>query len=145
MATKNKLTLDFPMFETLKTQLDKAGGNALKTAVDNALKTSASYVDSQLKAAIAPHKKTGQVEASLDTHPNQVEWFGSNASVQVGFNLSDGGLPSLFLMYGTKVHGQPHVKPDKKLYNAVYGSRVKNQVRKIQEEAFLSIVSKVMR
>lgn len=145
MATKNKLTLDFPMFETLKTQLDKAGGNTLKTAVDNALKTSASYVDSQLKVAIAPHKKTGTVEKSLDTHPNQVEWFGSNASVQVGFNLSDGGLPSLFLMYGTKVHGQPHVKPDKKLYNAVYGSRVKNQVKKIQEEAFLSIVSKVMR
>ena len=145
MATKNKLTLDFPMFETLKKQLNEAGGNTLTTAVENALTTSASYIDSQLKAAIAPHRRTGTVEQSLDTHPNQVEWFGSNASVQVGFNLSDGGLPSLFLMYGTKVHGQPHVKPDKKLYNAVYGSRVKNQVHKIQEEAFLSIVSKVMR
>lgn len=144
MATKNKLTLDFPMFDTLKTQLDKAGGNALKTAVDNALKTSNSYVEAQLKAAIAPHHRYGTVEESLDTRPDQVEWFGSSASIQVGFNLNEGGLPSLFIMYGTKVHGQPHVKPDKKLYNAIYGSRVKNQVKKIQEEAFLSIVREVI-
>ena len=87
--------------------------------------TSASYVDSQLKAAIAPHRRTGTVEQSLDTHPNKVEWSGTNASIQVGFNLDDGGIPSIFLMYGTKVHGQPHVQPDKKLYDAVYGSKNK--------------------
>lgn len=144
MATKNKLTLDFPMFDTLKTQLDKAGGNALKTAVDNALKTSNSYVEAQLKAAIAPHHRYGTVEESLDARPDQVEWYGTSASIPVGFDLKDGGLPSLFLMYGTKVHGQPHVEPDRKLYDAIYGSKVKKQIQKIQEEAFLSVVKKVI-
>lgn len=144
MATKNKLTLDFPMFETLKKQLNEAGGNTLTTAVENALTTSASYIDSQLKAAIAPHRRTGTVEQSLDTHPNKVEWSGTNASIQVGFNLDDGGIPSIFLMYGTKVHGQPHVQPDKKLYDAVYGSKNKRQVQKIQEEAFMSVAKKVI-
>jgi hypothetical protein len=47
-------------------------------------------------------------------------------------------------MYGTKVHGQPHVQPDKKLYDAVYGSKNKRQVQKIQEEAFMSVAKKVI-
>lgn len=144
MATKNKLTLDFPMFDTLKKQLNEAGGNALTAAVEDALKASAAFADTQMKAAIAPHRKTGKVEESLDNHPDQVEWYGTSASIPVGFDLKDGGLPSLFLMYGTKVHGQPHVKPDRKLYDAIYGSKVKKQIQKIQEEAFLSVVKKVI-
>lgn len=141
---KNKLSLDFPMYDHLKQQLEKAGGNALKTAVDKALTESARYTDEELEKAIAPHRKSGRTEKSLEGE-SRPEWSGTNASIDVGFDISNGGLPSIFLMYGTKVHGQPHVKPDKKLYNAVYGSRVKNQVHKIQEEAFFSIVSKVMR
>ena len=144
MATKNKLTLDFPMFDTLKKQLNEAGGNALTAAVEDALKASAAFADTQMKAAIAPHRKTGKVEESLDNHPDQVKWYGTSASIPVGFDLKDGGLPSLFLMYGTKVHGQPHVKPDRKLYDAIYGSKVKKQIQKIQEEAFLSVVKKVI-
>ena len=144
MATKNKLTLDFPMFDTLKKQLNEAGGNALTTAVEDALKASAAFADTQIKAAIAPHRKTGKVEESLDNHPDQVEWYGTSASIPVGFDLKDGGLPSLFLMYGTKVHGQPHVAPDRKLYDAIYGSKVKKQIQKIQGEAFLSVVKKVI-
>ena len=144
MATKNRLSLDFPMFDHLKEQLEKAGGNALKTAVDKALRESVEYTDKELMNAMAPHRKTGTVEKSLDSKPDWVMWSGTMASMEVGFNLYDGGLPSLFLMYGTKVHGQPHVEPDRKLYNALYGSKVKRQIQKIQENAFRSIAEQVI-
>lgn len=141
---KNKLSLDFPMYDHLKKQLEKAGGNALKTAVDKALTESARYADAQLEKAIAPHRKTGRTEDSLEGE-SRPKWSGTNASIDVGFDISNGGLPSIFLMYGTKVHGQPHVEPDRKLYNAIYGSKVKNQIKQIQEEAFFSIVREVVK
>ena len=140
---KNKLSLDFPMYDHLKQQLEKAGGNALKTAVDKALTESARYTDAELEKAIAPHRKSGRTEKSLEGE-SRPEWSGTNASIDVGFDISNGGLPSIFLMYGTKVHGQPHVEPDRKLYNAVYGTKVKKEIQKIQEEAFLSIVREVI-
>lgn len=141
---KNKLSLDFPMFDHLKQQLEKAGGNALKTAVDKALTESARFTDKELEKAIAPHRKTGRTEKSLEGE-SRTEWSGTTASIDVGFDISDGGLPSIFLMYGTKVHGQPHVAPDRKLYNALYGSRVTNQIKKIQEDAFRSITEQVFK
>lgn len=141
---KNKLSLDFPMFDHLKQQLEKAGGNALKTAVDKALTESARYTDEELEKAIAPHRKSGRTEKSLEGE-SRPEWSGTNASIDVGFDISNGGLPSIFLMYGTKVHGQPHVEPDRKLYNALYGSRVTNQIKKIQEDAFRSITEQVFK
>ena len=143
MATKNKLTLDFPMYDHLKQQLEKSGGNALKTAVDKALTESVRYTDEELKKAIAPHRKSGRTEKSLEGE-SRPEWSGTNASIDVGFDISNGGLPSIFLMYGTKVHGQPHVEPDRKLYNALYGSKVKRQIQKIQENAFRSIAEQVI-
>lgn len=141
---KNKLSLDFPAYDHLKKQLEKAGGNALKTAVDKALTESARYADAQLEKAIAPHRKTGRTEDSLEGE-SRPQWSGTNASIDVGFDISNGGLPSIFLMYGTKVHGQPHVEPDRKLYNAIYGSKVKNTIKQIQEEAFFSIVKEVVK
>lgn len=141
---KNKLSLDFPMFDHLKKQLEKVGGNALTTAVDKALTESARFTDKELEKAIAPHRKTGRTEKSLEGD-SRTEWSGTTASIDVGFDISDGGLPSIFLMYGTKVHGQPHVAPDRKLYDAIYGSKVKKQIQKIQEEAFFSIASEVIR
>lgn len=141
---KNKLSLDFPMYDHLKQQLEKAGGNALKTAVDKALTESARYTDEELEKAIAPHRKSGRTEKSLEGE-SRPEWSGTNASIDVGFDISNGGLPSIFLMYGTKVHGQPHVEPDRKLYNALYGSRVTNQIKKIQEDAFRSITEQVFK
>jgi hypothetical protein len=48
-------------------------------------------------------------------------------------------------MYGTKVHGQPHVKPDKNLYNAIYGNATKKRIQEIQANAFYSMIDEVMK
>ena len=143
MARK-KLTLDFPLYDTLKTRLDEIGGDATKNAVESALKKSHDFATSQLASAMIPHNKTNTVSGSL-SRDSQVEWTGTEAFIKVGFNIAEGGLPSIFLMYGTKIHGQPHVTPDRKLYDALYGAAAKNQIQKIQEDAFFGAIEKVMK
>lgn len=143
MARK-KLTLDFPLYDTLKARLDEVGGDATKKAVESALEKSHDFATKQLASAMIPHNKTNTVSDSL-SRDSQVEWTGTEAFIKVGFNIAEGGLPSIFLMYGTKVHGQPHVTPDRKLYDALYGATAKKQIQKIQEDAFFEAIEKVMK
>ena len=109
MATK--LEFDFPMLKKLQKQLEEIGGNALDVAVDKAITDSHAFVTNQLEDAIAPHQKTGRTERSLDKKADIIK-AGTSYSADVGFHITEGGLPSIFLMYGTKVHGQPHITPD---------------------------------
>ena len=141
---KNKITVDFPGYDILKKQLDALGGDATKRAIESALKASQQVVAEQVSAAITPHTFTGKTKKSIVTN-DPVEWTGDTASVGVGFNIRGGGLPSIFLMYGTTLHGQPHIKPDRNLYNAVYGTKTKQEIMKIQELAFDKVVERVVR
>lgn len=142
MATK--LEFDFPMLKKLQKQLEEIGGNALDEAVDKAITDSHAFVTKQLEDAIAPHQKTGKTERSLDKKADIIK-TGTSYSADVGFHITEGGLPSIFLMYGTKVHGQPHIAPDKKLYNAIYGTATKKKVKEIQAQAFFETIEKVMK
>lgn len=142
MATK--LEFDFPMLKKLQKQLEEIGGNALDEAVDKAITDSHAFVTKQLEDAIAPHQKTGRTERSLDKKADIIK-TGTSYSADVGFHITEGGLPSIFLMYGTKVHGQPHIAPDKKLYNAIYGTATKEKVKEIQAQAFFETIEKVMK
>lgn len=140
----NKLGIDFPMFEQLRKKLESIEGQALDKAVDKALKESNAYIASQLETAMQPHNKTGKTESSLLKN-TEVLKTGTEYSANTGFKISAGGLPSIFLMYGTKVHGQPHVKPDKKLYNALYGPATKKKIQEIQANAFFETIDEVMK
>ena len=142
MATK--LEFDFPMLKKLQKQLEEIGGNALDEAVDKAITDSHAFVTKQLEDAIAPHQKTGRTERYLDKKADIIK-TGTSYSADVGFHITEGGLPSIFLMYGTKVHGQPHIAPDKKLYNAIYGTATKEKVKEIQAQAFFETIEKVMK
>ena len=143
MGRKNKLEIDFTGFDVLKKQLDEIGGNATERAVESALKASQNLVAKNVSAAMSSHDRTGDVSDSI-INSKPVEWTGDTAAVAVGFDILNGGLPSIFLMYGTQLYGQPHVKPDRNLYNAVYGTAIKKQVRKIQREAFEKVLERVM-
>lgn len=46
-------------------------------------------------------------------------------------------------MYGTKLHGQPHIAPDRNLYNAVYGAATKREIQAIQRKEFEKVLEKV--
>ena len=142
---KNKISINFDGFEIMKKQLDEMGGEATKRAVESALKASQQLVANQVTAAIEPHTKpTGGRTKSSIVKNGEVEWTGDTASIGIGFDIGGGGLPSLFLMYGTELYGQPHIKPDRNLYNAVYGNQTRKKISQIQEEAFEKVLERLV-
>jgi hypothetical protein len=134
---KNKIGLKFDGFEELINQFEAMGGD-LKIATENALKASKEAVTPGIQQAINKHRKTGDTEKSLDKSMT-VDWQGTTASIDIGFHVRQGGLPSIFLMYGT-----PRTKKDTKLYNSVYGSKVKRQVAEAQKEVFQKMIARRM-
>ena len=147
--SKNKMKIDFSAMEDYLSKLEALGGDATKKALTAALKASQQVVKKSVTDAMQPHNKTGQT-VSMAVSDAPVEWSGTIGAVPVGFDIlrfdEDGsGLVSIFLMYGTTLYGQPHVSPDRKLYNAVYGSAVQKKCRDIQEKAFREYVEKVMK
>jgi hypothetical protein len=51
--------------------------------------------------------------------------------VSVGFDISHGGLPTIFMMYGT-----PSYMKNQLLYDAIYGDQTIGEVRRVQKEIF---------
>lgn len=141
---KNKISIDFKGYDVIKKQLDQLGGDATKRAVDEALRASQQIVADKVSAAITPHTFTGKTKRSIVTDA-QVEWTGDTAAVGVGFDIRGGGLASIFLMYGTTLHGQPHITPDRNLYDAVYGNNTRKEIQKVQELAFDKVLQEVVK
>ena len=145
---RNKMEISLQGMDAYIKQLNAVEG-AVKRATENALKKSQELIAHQVTAAMEPHNKSGETSASI-IRDKPVEWTGSTAKVPVGFDIGDTDrkkkndrLASIFLMYGTKIHGQPHEKPDRNLYNAVYGRSTKARIHEIQKAAFESAIREV--
>lgn len=143
--SKNKLTIDFKGFKEAYEKLDRLDSNINKVT-EEALQKSKRLVHTQLGQAMSPHNNTFKTVRSL-TKDNTVEFSGTTASIHVGFDIERGGLPSIFLMYGTPRHMGANqygkhgkavgaTAQDINLYNAIYGTSTKNKVRKLQKEIF---------
>ena len=143
-----KMTVDFSGMDAYIKKLSAFEG-AAKRAADTALKKTQSLIAEQVTEAMKPHEKSGgTAEQIIRSKPT--EWTGSTAKVPVGFEIGDTDqqkegdrLASVFLMYGTKIHGQPHEKPDRNLYNAIYGKATKAKIHEIQKAAFESAIREV--
>lgn len=133
----NKISLDFKNFEEYAEKLDKLGGN-LREAVEKALQESADLINQQLDGDMPKHHRSGDTQRSILSN-ERVTWSGTIAEIKVGFSISNGGFPSIFLMYGT-----PRMDKDQKLYNDVYGVATKRKVREIQEKVFADAIRRVM-
>ena len=144
MARKNKMTVDFSGLEIYQKKLESIGGEATKRAFTSALRASQNVVRQNVTSAMQKHNDSGDTSRAIIKNAN-VEWTGDVASIDVGFDIAGGGLASIFLMYGTKLHGQPHITPDRNLYNAVYGTKTKNDIKKIQEQAFQKVIERAMK
>lgn len=146
---KNKFTVDFSGFEQYQRKLEElAGGDAVKKALNVALEETQSIIADNVTAAMSSHTDTGKVAKTI-IRKDPPEWAAGVGSVNVGFDITAGGtyngLPSIFLMYGTQLYGQPHIKPDRSLYNAVYGAATKKKVQSVQKEAFENAITGVMK
>lgn len=126
---KNRLGIEIKGLEEWVERLEKAGGT-IKEVAEDCLIAAHETVTPAIQADMRKHYRTGKTEGSISTNP-EVTWEGTCASVPVGFKIGEGGLPSIFLMYGT-----PRMKKDAKLYNDLYGSKMKKEIAKRQEEIF---------
>lgn len=138
MAKKNRLTVDFEGFEEMFAKLDKMQADT-KKITEKALIKSYEEITPAIGQNIAPHYFTGATEKSL-VKTKKVEWNGSTAYIKIGFDISKGGMASIFLMYGT-----PRMQPDRKLYNSIYGAATRKKVREVQKKIFTEELKKVMK
>lgn len=132
---RNRIGLNVDGLEDMIERLENVNGN-LKNAVTDALSKSKELVTNKLlqdtnNGNFPAHGKysTGKLKHSIDTN-NSVKWDGMKASIKVGYNIKNGGLVSIFMMYGT-----PRYMKVQKLYNDVYGAKTKREVKQIQTEA----------
>ena len=134
-GTKKRLSIDFEGMDDIIAEYEAMGGR-LEDAAEHALAATHQLVTHKLKVAIAPHYQTGETERSLTLDPyDTLTVNGGAAYVEVGFDIRSGGLASIFLMYGT-----PRMKPDTKLYNAIYGAATLREVSAKQAEVFEKMV-----
>jgi len=132
-----KIEMQFDGMDAIIRQLEQLEVDVRQT-VTGALQEAGQLVTEQARAAIQPHRRTGKTEASLIENP-PVEWTGTQAAVNVGFDINNGGLPSIFLMYGT-----PRMKKDTNLYNAFYGAQTQKKIEQIERDALDNAVEKAM-
>lgn len=115
-----------PNMKKWLTDLDGLSKTGLDEAVRNALIESHKYITPLLQAEIEKHRRTGRTAKSLDTNP-VVNKQGDLYSIDIGFHISQGGLPSIFLMHGT-----PRQAPDTQLYEAVFGKKTARELKNLQ-------------
>lgn len=129
MARKNRVRLQFDGFQEYAERIDKLNGD-LKSIMTEALVESKKLVTPGIKKRMEKHRRTGVTESTINDI-NEVTWNGSIGEIKIGFDISNNGLPSIFLMYGT-----PRMKKDTALYNSIYGSKIKKQISELQKEIF---------
>ena len=141
---RNRIGLRVEGFEEYMAKLDEIGGSkAMRRGVEEALKESKEYVNPLIDKAMTKlpaggRYSTGVTKKSLDKDMS-VDWQGATASIKVGFDFSESGLKSIFLMYGT-----PRMKPVTGLKAAVYGSKTQKEIAAIQGAALDKVIKEIM-
>lgn len=127
--------LEFDGVEQLIEKLENLGGSVEETT-EKALIATHAHVTPGVEDAITPHYFSGATEESIKRSPKIIK-EGAKMAVPVGFSISQGGIASIFLMYGT-----PKMNPDNKVYNAIMGAKVRKEVAEIQADIFAEAIVK---
>lgn len=146
-SSKNKITLSFPGIKETFEKFEKMD-LAIGPAATEALQESYNYVTSHLEDQIKQHHRTGKTADSLLKN-EKVQVEGTTYFINVGFDVSNGGLASIFLMYGSPKHAitrysgkkkstwnHPGMDADAVLYDLVFGKTTKQEIEKIQKRTF---------
>ena len=138
-----RIALEFTGFDSLMRKLKNLGTDA-KGIAEEALERTHAHITPKLEQAIAKHHLTGETAESLKRDA-VVHWNKETAEVRVGFDIANGGLPSIFLMYGTKqTPRHAATRRDKALFDAVYSKQTTKEVQELQQNAFLEGVRRAM-
>lgn len=157
MAKKKKFGLEFKGFEEVLANYEKLGGD-IKKITKECLDFIPDMINPKLQTDITKHKRSGHTADSI-SKGEQVEWNGQVAGIKVGFKIGDGGLASIFLMYGTARHTpvnqygtpkragaqmHPGMNADRKLYNDIYGRAIRKQIGEKQQQILQREIKKRM-
>lgn len=132
-------------FDRILKELDRLEADTKKVA-EKALKKTFDIV--QKKTEIGMQKQNLPAKGRYDSgetrkaiiQRSEVSWSGDTASVDVGFDLKqDAGFVSIFL-----IHGTPKMKPDKKLYDAFYAKKTRDEIIQAQEDVYYSEIARLM-
>lgn len=133
-----KFGLQFSGWHEMMANLDELSHFGVLEGTKKALLETHKLVTPKLEAAIKKHRRTGDVEDSLVRTP-RINVDGTLVSIDIGFDLDNGGLPSIWLMHGT-----PRQAPDKELYKALYGHKTASEVAHVQRHAVMEVIEKYM-
>ena len=142
-AMAKSISFEFGALDDLQDMLKDLEANT-DEAIDRALIDSQKLVADKAEKAMEKHDRTGNTKASI-VRDKIVKNTGMSKTIGVGFDIKGGGLPSIFLMYGTTLHGQPHIEPDKELYDAIFGKRTQKEIEEVQERAFQNAIEEAMK
>ncbi|XCH78851.1 MAG: HK97-gp10 family putative phage morphogenesis protein [Candidatus Dehalobacter alkaniphilus] len=134
---KNYMRLDSKLDDMLIDIM--AAGGKIDDAAEKALVESVKPIHDDMKEVIKKHRKTGLTESSLrEASSRNVEWDVNRAVIRVGFDVKKGGLPALFLEYGTpKQKAEPFIQPSIE--------RNKAKTRKIQKRILGEILEELVK
>ena len=141
---KKTLEVSFPGLGDLTRRLNALGGN-IEEAAENALIKSKKKITNDLRKAMDKshydYDRTGNTKGSLDENM-AVNWDNGVATIDVGFDIENGGLASVFLMYGTPHHAPNHpgIKRDSPVFTALFGKNAQKSVWDIQRTEFQKIL-----
>lgn len=143
---RNKIGLQFDGWADYMSKLDELGGTQLmKKGVEEALIESKKHVNPLIENAMVKTKLPAKgkyshdgTKESIDKNMS-VDWEGMTGVIKVGFDFSQSGTKSIFLMYGT-----PRMKPVSGLKSAIYGAKTKKEVAEIQEKVITDLIKKTM-
>lgn len=138
-----KIKLEFAGFDEVLKKLNTLDADT-KAITTEALQKSFDIVTDKADKAVAKGNlpaggkySSGGTENSLIRELN-ITWTDTEASAPVGFNIKKGGLPSIFMMYGT-----PRYMKNQALYDAFYSDQTEGEVLSAQKEVFYKALEKL--
>ena len=133
-----KFGLQFHGWEEMMANLDELSHFGVLEGTKKALIETHKVVTPKLEAEISKHRRSGRTSDSLVREP-RLSVEGTVVSVDIGFDLDNGGLASIWLMHGT-----PRQPPDKQLYQALYGRKTAGEIAHVQYHVIQDTIEKYM-
>lgn len=133
-----RITFNGDLFKEELAELDKLSKTGLKEAAETALKEAQDAIARELEPVISKHRRSGATQASL-VKDQDVTQSGDVFSIGIGFDIGNGGLPSIFLAKGT-----PRMNPDNKLNGLLYGSQGEKIIQDAEKKALDKLLEKYM-
>jgi hypothetical protein len=130
--------LAFAGWEETMEKLDNLSHHGVLEGTKKALIETHKTVTPKVEQLMTPHNRTGRTKDSIEK-TQRVEVQGTLVSIPVGFDIENGGLPSIWLM-----HGSPKQTPDLKLYRAIFGHTTSSEVAHVQHQALKETIEKYM-